>query len=116
MPDGAGGGGVTEGRVDSGWSVREHECGMVSGHGGGECDASHQCGHIGISAFDGAWVEHGCGGVHRESTGGVDGMRGDGLGIRDHGSMRGDAERFDITEDCCDSTESVRKHECIMVS
>ena len=82
--DAAGG---DDGRGDD----RKHDAGMDGGLGRTQWDASGEPRRDGIGVGDGAWVEHGVGGVLSPVAAGTHGMRGDGVGVGDVGEVPGGA-------------------------
>ena len=81
--DGARGRGHAAGGDDGGGAVREHEPDDVGGRGGREHSAWVEPGRDGVGVGDGARGKPGAGGVHVDGAIRGDGVRGDGVGVRD---------------------------------
>ena len=91
VPGGARGSRHASGGDDGGGAGRERESGMVVDGPGAERDDASEPSWDGIDIGDGAWSQHGAGGVHGTGEGGSDGMRGDGVGVGDVGEVHGGA-------------------------
>ena len=79
--------GDTAGGDDSGGAGRERERGVVGGPWRGEYGSTREQGGDGVGVSDGARCEHGAGCCHRIGPRGGDGMRGDGVGVGDIGTL-----------------------------
>ena len=78
--------------VDECWGAGwEPHAGMVRRCCWAECDASWEPCRNRIGVGHGAWVEHGAGGVHEQSSGGAHSMRVDRVGVGDIGEVCGGA-------------------------
>jgi hypothetical protein len=85
------GSGHTSGGDDGRGAGRERDTGMVGRHGGAEQDAWAEPSGDRVGVSHGARIEHGAYELHREGSGGADGLRGDGMGVGDISEERGDA-------------------------
>ncbi len=100
---------------DGGDAGREHDAGVVGGHGGIERDApTEQCGD-GVGVDDGARGEHGACDAHGAGSGGTNGMRGDAVGIGDIGEMPADARGPGDTAGVDDAGEAGWEHDAGVV-
>ena len=88
---------------------------MVGGLGGSEWDAAWQPGLDGVGVCDSAGVKLGAFDVHGEVTGRANGMRGDGVGIRDVCEMFSRSEHDGKSARCDDGGGSCGKREPWMV-
>ena len=88
VPCRAWGGGHWAGDDDGGEDGREHDGGMVGGRiRRGELDAGTEQSGNGIGVDDGAGIRAGACGVYGTTSGGSDGMHGDGVGVGDVGEV-----------------------------
>ena len=103
--------GVNDGRSPG----SKHDARLVSQRGRGELDPSSE------QSRDGIGFSHGTGSplraceLHREGSGGADGMPGDGMGIGDIGKVPGDAWGSGHTTDSDDSWDKGRECHTDMV-
>jgi hypothetical protein len=67
---------------------RERDTGMVGRHCSAEQDAWAEPSGNGVGVSHGIRIEHGARELHREGSGGADGLRGDGLGVGDISEVR----------------------------
>jgi hypothetical protein len=91
------------------------DTGVVSGHDGTQHDSSGQPRSDGLSIGDGAWVKYGACLVHRQGTGGADGVRGNGVGVGDVSELLGDAWGWGDTAHGDNGRRAGRKHDTGMV-
>jgi hypothetical protein len=77
------GSGHTSGGDDGRGAGRERDTGMVGRHGGSEQDAWAEPSGDRVGVSHGTRIEHGACELHREGSGGADGLQGDGLGVGD---------------------------------
>jgi hypothetical protein len=83
--------GHTSGGDDGRGAGRERDTGMVGRYGSAEKDAWAEPSGDRVGVSHGAWIEHGAYELHREGSGGADGLRGDGMGVGDISEVSGDA-------------------------
>jgi hypothetical protein len=83
VSDGAGASGDTSGGDDGRGAGQQRDARLVSGCVRAEHGTQEQPCRDRIGVSDGAWIKHGAGIVHGAGAGGVDGMRGDRVGVGD---------------------------------
>jgi hypothetical protein len=83
------GSGHTSGGDDGRGAGIERDTGMVGRHGGAEHDAWAEPSGNRVGVSHGARIEHRAYELHREGSGGADGLRGDGLGVGDISEVSG---------------------------
>ena len=85
--DARGAGDTAAGDDGGGAGRRERDAGVVGGRGGIERDAWTEPSGDRVGVGDGARGEHGACDVHGTGSGGAHGMRGDGVGVGDIGTL-----------------------------
>ena len=102
--------GIEEGCGDGRTACRHADTSMVCGLGRRERDQEHQPRDRGvIGGHDGVWHKHGDCRILRRGPRGIDGMRGDGVGVGDVGQVYGRSQGEGIEEGRGDDGRAARE-------